>query len=220
MNDETKARVKEIIRLLKEKYPDVKPSLHFQNPWQLLISTILAAQSTDKKVNEISPSLFEKYPTPADLAGADPQDVEIIIHQTGFFRQKTRAIMEASQDIVSEYGGEVPDTMEELTKLRGVGRKTANVVLGFAFGKPAIIVDTHMLRVSGRLGLVDPKYVEKKDADKVERQLMAVLPEEDWTLFSELIVNLGRDICTARNPMHDICPVLQLCPTGRAAVLE
>jgi endonuclease III len=217
MAEETKARVREIIRIIREAYPDpMKGMLRFTNPFELLIATILAAQSTDLTVNEVTKTLFKKYPTPRSLATADPLEVEQDIHATGFFRQKTRSIMEASQDIVNEHGGTVPDSMEELTKLRGVGRKTANVVLGNAFGKPALVVDTHVIRVSGRLGLTDPRYAEKKEADKVEQDLMKVVPQEDWTVFSHLIVQLGRTVCTARNPKHDICPVLHLCPTGKA----
>lgn len=214
MSEEARARVKEIIRILKQVYPRATTSLSFRSPFELLVATILAAQSTDKKVNEITPILFAKYPNPEALANADLREVEEIIRPTGFFRQKARAIIEASQDIVEKYGGKVPATMEELTSLRGVGRKTANVVLGTAFGKPAIIVDTHVLRISGRLGLVDQRLSQKKDADKVEQQLMEIVPQEDWTQFSHMLVYLGREICTARNPKHDVCPILHLCPTG------
>ncbi|MGB9588587.1 MAG: endonuclease III [Armatimonadota bacterium] len=214
MSEEARARVKEIIRILKQVYPSATTSLSFRSPFELLIATILAAQSTDKKVNEITPILFAKYPNPEALANANLREVEEIIRPTGFFRQKARAIIEASQDIVEKHGGEVPATMEELTSLRGVGRKTANVVLGTAFGKPAIIVDTHVLRISGRLGLVDQRLSQKKDADKVEQQLMEIVPQEDWTQFSHMLVYLGREICTARNPKHDVCPILHICPTG------
>jgi endonuclease-3 len=214
MSDETTARVKEIITILKQVYPNATTSLTFKSPFELLIATILAAQSTDKKVNEITPKLFSRYPNPESLANANPREVEEIIRPTGFFHQKARAIIEASQDIVEKYGGRVPDTIEELTSLRGVGRKTANVVLGSAFGKPAIIVDTHVLRIAGRLGLVDPKLSQKKEADKVEQELMKIVPREEWTQFSHMLVYLGREICTARNPKHDICPILHLCPTG------
>lgn len=179
---------------------------------------MLAAQSTDKKVNEVTPALFAKYPTPEHFAVADMEELQNDIHPTGFFRQKARAILEASQDIVNEHAGMVPDTMEELTKLRGVGRKTANVVLGNAFGKPALIVDTHVLRLSGRLGLVDQVLSDRKDADKVERELMRIVPESEWTHFSNLLVFLGRDICTAKKPEHGRCPVLHLCPTGEASL--
>lgn len=215
MADETGTRVIKIIRILKENYPDARTSLDFETPFQLLIATILAAQCTDKKVNEVTSTLFRKYPGPKEFADADPADLEREIHPTGFFRQKTRSIIEASQDIVNEHGGEVPNTMEELTGLRGVGRKTANVVLGNAFGVPGMVVDTHVLRISGRLGLSDPRHVEKKDADKVEQDLMAVVPREEWTMFSHLLVFFGRDICTAKSPKHDICPLLHLCPTGQ-----
>lgn len=211
-----KERVREIIRILSEEYPDPqKGMLQYTTPFELLVATILAAQCTDAKVNVVTKTLFRKYPTPASFAKADQRELEQEIRATGFYRQKTRSIMEAAQDIVNEFGGEIPRTMEELTTLRGVGRKTANVVLGKAFGQPAIIVDTHVLRISGRLQLTDAKNSEKKDADKVEQDLMRVVPREDWTLFSDLLIQLGRSICTARNPKHDICPILHLCPTGR-----
>jgi len=212
-----KERVKEIIRILREEYPDPqKGMLNYTTPFELLIATILAAQCTDAKVNLVTKTLFKKYPTPASFAKADQRELEQEIRSTGFFRQKTRSIMEAAQDIMNEFGGEIPHTMEELTTLRGVGRKTANVVLGKAFGQPAIIVDTHVLRIAGRLHLTDAKNSEKKDADKVEQDLMRVVPRENWTLFSDLLIQLGRSICTARNPKHDICPILPLCPTGLA----
>lgn len=216
MTEDRKARVSEIISILKQKYPAAKTTLDFETPFQLLIATILAAQSTDAKVNQVTPSLFRKYPTPEAFAKADPRELERDIRATGFFRQKARAIIEASQDIVNYYGGRVPDTMDELTKLRGVGRKTANVVLGNALHKAeGIAVDTHVLRVSGRLEIVDPELSRKKDADKVESQLMEVVPKEDWTIFSHLLIFLGREICTAKNPKHEICPLLHLCPTGQ-----
>jgi len=220
MSEDASERVREIIRILKRTYPDARTSLNFDTPFQLLVATVLAAQCTDVKVNEVTKTLFPKYPTPADFANADPRELEREIRATGFFRQKARAIIEASQDVVNEYGGRLPDSLEELTKLRGVGRKTANVVLGNAFGKPAVAVDTHVLRLSGRLGLTRPEYVQKKDADKVEQDLMQVVPEEDWTLFSHLLVYLGRNICTARKPDHEICPILRLCPTGQAYLVE
>lgn len=214
-----KERVREITRILKQEYPDPqKGMLNYTTPFELLIATILAAQCTDVKVNLVTPTLFKKYPTPASYASADPRVVEQEIRSTGFFRQKTRSIMEAAQDIVNEFGGEIPQTMEELTTLHGVGRKTANVVLGKAFGQPAIIVDTHVLRIAGRLHLTDARNSEKKDADKVEQDLMKIVPREDWTLFSDLLIQLGRSICTARNPKHAVCPILSLCPTGLDAL--
>lgn len=218
-NPETE-RVQEVIRILKERYPDARVTLDYENPFQLLVATILAAQSTDKKVNEITPQLFRKYPTPEAFAEANLAELERLVHPTGFFRQKSRAIVEASQDIVHEYGGQVPTTMEELTQLRGVGRKTANVILGNVFGTPGIVVDTHMVRIAGKLGLADQQHVKRKDADKIERELMSVVPESEWTMFSHLIVALGRDICTAKTPRHDVCPILHLCPAGQAAMME
>lgn len=218
-NPETE-RVQEVIRILKERYPDARVTLDYENPFQLLVATILAAQSTDKKVNEITPQLFRKYPTPEAFAEANLAELERLVHPTGFFRQKSRAIVEASQDIVEEYGGQVPTTMEELTQLRGVGRKTANVILGNVFGTPGIVVDTHMVRIAGKLGLADQQHVKRKDADKIERELMSVVPESEWTMFSHLIVALGRDICTAKKPRHDVCPILHLCPAGQAAMME
>jgi len=218
MEVQPRDRVREIIAELRTAFPDAKVSLEFGTPHQLLVATILSAQCTDIKVNQVTPALFAKYRSPQDFADADPSELERDVHATGFFRQKTKSIIESAQDIVNLHGGEVPDSMEELTQLRGVGRKTANVVLSAAFGKPGIIVDTHVLRISGLLGLADPKLVVKKDADKVERELMAVVPEEDWSNFSNLIVALGRSICPARKPRHDECPILHLCPTGQKGV--
>ncbi|MBP6963855.1 MAG: endonuclease III [Armatimonadetes bacterium] len=218
MEVQPRDRVREIIAELRTAFPDAKVSLEFGTPHQLLVATILSAQCTDIKVNQVTPALFAKYRSPQDFADADPSELERDVHATGFFRQKTKSIIESAQDIVHLHGGEVPDSMEELTQLRGVGRKTANVVLSAAFGKPGIIVDTHVLRISGLLGLADPKLVAKKDADKVERELMAVVPEEDWSNFSNLIVALGRSICPARKPRHDECPILHLCPTGQKGV--
>ncbi len=218
MADDTRDRVRNIITELKKAYPHAKVTLDFTTPHELLVATILAAQSTDINVNHVTKSLFKKYRSVEEFANADPAELEQDIHSTGFFRQKTKSIMESSQDIVNLYGGNVPDTMEELTELRGVGRKTANVILSAAFGKPGLIVDTHVLRVSGRLGLSDPDHVKKKDAVKVEQELMEVVPHEDWSCFSHVLVALGRTICTARNPRHEECPILHLCPTGRKAL--
>ena len=216
MADDRKRRVVEIVRILRQRYPHPRTALNYENPFQLLVATILSAQSTDVTVNKISPDLFKKYPSPEAFASADPRELEQEIRATGFFRQKTRAIMEAAQDIVARFGGRVPDNMEELTELRGVGRKTANVILSNAFNKPAIPVDTHVLRLSGRLRLADSKLAERKEADKIEQELMEITPEGDWSDLSHLLINLGREICTARNPKHDICPILHLCPTGKA----
>jgi endonuclease-3 len=215
MADGTELRVREIIIELSKAYPDAKVSLDFSSPHQLLVATILSAQCTDLKVNQVTPVLFSKYASPRDFADADQRDLEQDIHSCGFFRQKARSIIEMSQDIVSVYAGRVPETMEQLTQLRGVGRKTANVILSAAFGKPGLIVDTHVLRLSGRLALADPEHVNRKDADKVEQDLMKIVPEADWASFSNQLVALGRTICTARDPKHDLCPVLHLCPAGQ-----
>lgn len=220
MFNDRKAKAKEVIRILEKRYPNADCTLDFKTPFQLLIATILAAQSTDKNVNRITPKLFAKYPTPQDFANADPVELENDIRSTGFFRQKAKAIIEASQDIVSKYGGEIPDDIDALTKLPGVGRKTANVVLGAAFGKPAIIVDTHMLRVTGRLGLVPAELSKKKDAEKVEIELMKIIDKEYWTKFSHMIVAFGRDICDAKKPKCDICPLLHICEYGQAKLAQ
>lgn len=218
MADSIETRIIEIIRILRKRYPDVKCTLDFQTPFQLLVATILAAQSTDVTVNKITPALFRKYPDPKSFAEADIEELQKAVYSSGFFKQKTHSIMEASQDIVNEYNGELPDNMESLIKLRGVGRKTANVVLGAAFGKQAIIVDTHMLRLSGRLAFVDGKLAVKKDAEKVEQELMKVVPGDQWTLFSHLMVYFGRDICEAKSPKHNVCPILHLCEFGQKAL--
>lgn len=218
MADNTKNRIIEIIRILHKRYPYVKCTLDFETPFQLLIATMLAAQSTDVTVNKITPALFVKYPDPESFAKANVEELQKAIYSSGFFKQKARSIMEASQDIMNEHDGVLPDDMESLVKLRGVGRKTANVVLGAAFGRQAIIVDTHMLRLSGRLAFVDAQLAARKDAEKVEQELMKVVPDDQWTLFSQLMVYFGRDICEAKNPKHDICPILHLCEYGQRAL--
>jgi endonuclease-3 len=208
--DQKRKRCEEIVRILKETYPDARCTLDFRTPFELLVAAILAAQSTDKKVNEITPVLFARFPTPQALAGADPAEVEGIVKPTGFFREKTRSIIGASQDIVAKHGGRVPDTMEELLELRGVGRKTANLLLGVAFGRPAIVVDTHVKRVTNRLGLS-----ASKEPDKIERELAEVVAEKDWTIFNHLMVFHGRAICKAPTPLCEICPVMEICPYGQ-----
>jgi endonuclease-3 len=180
--------------------------LDHRNAYELVVATILAAQCTDKKVNEVARDLFKAYPTPADLAKADPATLEKQVKATGFFRQKAKSIRTCSAMIVENYGGKVPGAMEELLKLPGVGRKTANVVLGEYFGKPGIIVDTHFRRVTARLGLT-----KNEDPDKIESDLDALIALKDRTVFSHLITFHGRQICAARKPRCDICPVNELC---------
>jgi endonuclease-3 len=204
----TQART--VIRRLKKAYPDAKTELDHHSAWELLVATILSAQSTDKGVNMVTPSLFARYPTPAALADANPDDVETLIKSTGFFRNKTKSIMGAARAIVERHGGEVPHTMEELTALPGVGRKTANVVLGNAFGvNVGIVVDTHVLRLSRRLGLTD-----NTDPVKVEQDLMAVVPRKTWALFSHLLIFHGRRVCFARKPACGECVLNDICPSA------
>jgi endonuclease-3 len=192
------AQARTVIRRLKKAYPDARTELDHQSPWQLLVATILSAQSTDRGVNMVTPALFQRYPTPAALADANPDDVETMIKSTGFFRNKTKSIMGAAKAITERHGGEVPHTMEELTALPGVGRKTANVVLGNAFGiNEGIVVDTHVLRLSKRLGLT-------KNTD----------PGKTWALFSHLLIFHGRRVCFARKPACADCVLNDVCPSA------
>jgi endonuclease-3 len=200
-------RVRAILQKLDQAYPDVVCALEHENPFQLLISTILSAQCTDVRVNQVTKTLYVKYRTPKDFAYADPKDLEREIRPTGFFRNKTKSIMGASKKIVEEFGGEVPRTMEELLTLPGVARKTANVVLGTAFGiASGIVVDTHVTRLSERLDLsrnTDPK--------KIEQDLMKVIPQEKWILFSHQLIWHGRKVCQARKPLCAECNLEGLC---------
>lgn len=204
-------RVCKIIPILRETYPDARVTLDYRSGFELLVAAILAAQATDQKVNQITPALFKRYPTPEAFAGADESELQQMIRQTGFFRQKARSVMAMSQDVMTKYGGSVPDTIDELTTLRGVGRKTANLILGEVYGRQAVVVDTHVKRISGRLGLT-----EYEDPTKIEFDLMKVVPKENWTELNHLLVAHGRAICKAPTPLCDRCPVLDLCPYGRA----
>lgn len=199
--------INKIIDLLNETYPQaLTTSLQFKNPFELLISTILAAQSTDKLVNKVTPFLFEKYKSPQDFANADLPELQEDIKSTGFFRNKSISIIKCSRDLIEKFGGKVPDSIEDLIKLHGVGRKTANVVIANAFGKQGIIVDTHMLRISNLLGLTI-----NKDPVKVEFDLQKIIPEDRWTDFSHKIIAHGRIICIARRPKCEICPISEYC---------
>ena len=199
--------IKEIIRLLNKTYPQaLTTSLNFKNPFELLISTILAAQCTDKIVNKVTPLLFQKYKNPQEFANADLLELQDDIRQTGFFRNKSIAIIKCSKDIIEKFEGKVPDSIDDLVKLHGVGRKTANVVIANAFGKQGIIVDTHMLRISKLLGLT-----VNSNPDKVESDLKKIVPENNWTNFSHKIVEHGRSICIARRPKCEICPISDYC---------
>jgi endonuclease III len=205
-----KMRTAEIISMLRKTYPDAKCALNHKNAYELLVATILSAQCTDVRVNIVTPALFKKYPNAESLAKAPQSDVEKMIQTTGFFRSKAKSIRESAADIVNKHAGKVPATMDELTALRGVGRKTANVVLGNAFDQNVgVVVDTHVGRLSHRLGLTT-----HTDPVKIEQDLMKLVPQQEWTLFSHLLIHHGRKICIARNPKCEQCPILALCPTG------
>jgi len=205
-------RIADILPILRQTYPDARCSLDYTSPLELLIATILSAQCTDERVNIVTRELFRKYHSAADYARVPQARLEKDIQSTGFFRNKAKSIRAMAKALVEKHGGKVPDTMEELTALAGVGRKTANVVLGNAFGRNVgVVVDTHVTRVSNRLGLTR----HKSDAIKIEEDLMQIVPQEDWTLFSHLLIHHGRRICQARKPKCDICPVLPYCPAGQ-----
>ena len=205
--DARRARTRTLIRHLERAHPDAACALRFTTPLELLTATILAAQCTDERVNQVTESLFRKYRAAKDYAAADPATFEGEIRSTGFFRAKTRSVLGMARALVEGHGGEVPRTLEALTALPGVGRKTANVVLGNAFGVPGIAVDTHVFRVTQRLGLA------KSDApDEIEAQLAEVVPRPAWTRFCHLIQAHGRRVCHARTPECPTCPVRALCP--------
>lgn len=203
--------INKILDILTEDYPDaIKTSLQHKDAFQLLVATILSAQSTDKLVNKLTPILFKKYKKPEDFAAADLFNLEEDIRSTGFFRNKAKNIIACSKDIVSKFNSRVPDNMEDLTMLAGVGRKTANVVLSNIYGKQAIIVDTHVQRISQRLGLTN-----NSDPTKIEFDLMRIIPEDNWTSFSHQIIAHGRTICDAKKPKCSICGLLSYCRYGQ-----
>ncbi len=202
----SKSRVDKIRKILKATYPDVKTQLYYINPFQLLVATILSAQCTDKQVNSVTPNLFNELKTPNDFADAPNETIEELIHSTGFFHNKAKNIKNCSKALIENYNGKLPKTLDEMIKLPGVGRKTANVVLGAAFGIPGIVVDTHVTRISRRLGLT-----ENKDPVKIEFDLMEIIPKEEWSDFSLHLVYFGRAICKARKPNCPSCPLNGLC---------
>lgn len=203
-------RIGPIIERLEQHYPAATIALHFGNPLELLVATILSAQCTDVRVNVVTNDLFQKYRTAEDYANANPEEFQEDIRSTGFFRTKTKSILGMAQALVERHGGEVPRTMEELVQLPGVGRKTANVVLGNAFGiDEGVVVDTHVNRLANRLGLT-----RNDDPEKVERDLMALVPQARWTQFAHLLIHHGRQICIARRPRCAECPVVDLCPAA------
>ncbi|CAB4832096.1 unannotated protein [freshwater metagenome] len=205
---ELKQRAVAMYQILRKTYPDVRCELDFSSPFELLVATVLSAQCTDKRVNQVTPPLFRKYTTVEALAGADLHDIEDLVHSTGFFRSKARNIKGLAMKIQSDFHGEVPQTLEELVTLPGVGRKTANVVLGHAFDIPGITVDTHFGRLSRRFG-----WTSENDPVKVEHAVGALIPQKEWTNLSQRMIWHGRRICHSRKPACGACPMAKLCPS-------
>lgn len=211
--DATKRRVRRLIALLKSEYPEARTALTHADPFQLLVATILSAQCTDQRVNMVTPGLFARYPDAAALAKARPAELEELIRSTGFFRNKAKNLIACAIGLVTRHGGEVPDTMEDLTALDGVGRKTANVVLGNAFGKEVgVVVDTHVNRLSNLLGLTS-----SRNPEQVERDLVKLVPRREWTLFAHLLIYHGRAVCIARRPRCTLCVLRAHCPGRKDA---
>jgi len=208
--EELKTRTRDVIRRLKRAYPGAKCSLNHSNPFELLVATILSAQCTDERVNIVTADLFRKYKKPEDYLKVSPRELEKDIQSTGFFRNKTKSIQGTSKMLTEEFGGQVPHTMDEMLELPGVARKTANVVLGNAFGvKAGVVVDTHVTRLSHRLALT-----QQKTAEKIEQDLIEIVPKKDWVIFPHLLIWHGRKICKARNPLCAECPIEKLCPSS------
>ena len=208
--DDLKKRVREVIRRLKRAYPDAKTALNHTNAFELLVATILSAQSTDVRVNIVTADLFRKYRQPEDYLKAPARELEQDIHSTGFFRNKTKSLQGTAKVLLEKFGGQVPHTMDELLELPGVARKTANVVLGNAFGiKAGVVVDTHVTRLSHRLA-----FSREKTAEKIEQDLIEIVPKKDWVLFPHLLIYHGRQICKARNPLCAECVVEKQCPSS------
>lgn len=208
-----KRRALEIVRLLAQEYPEAECALHHRSAFELLVATILSAQATDEKVNEVTAEVFKTHNRPEHFATEDPAKLEQMLRPTGFFRNKTKSVMGASKLLLEEFGGEVPQTMEELIRLPGVSRKTASVVLGVAFGlAEGVVVDTHVARLAVRLGLSPMQTTKSVNTDKIEQNLMALLPREEWIDFSHRIIWHGRRVCAARKPAHERCVLQRLCP--------
>lgn len=201
-------RIFEIISILKKRYPEAKTALHFSTPLELLVATILSAQCTDERVNKVTEGLFAKYPSAKSYSEADLAELEKDIRSTGFFRNKAKSIKDCCEQLGKKFQGQVPNQMEDLIQLPGVGRKTANVILGNAFHIPGIVVDTHVKRVAARLGLV-----HQKNADKIEQELNEIIPQHEWIQFSHLLIFHGRQVCKAPKPLCSICPLAGLCPS-------
>jgi endonuclease-3 len=201
-----RGKARAVLNRLVKRYPEARTALDYVSPWQLLVVTVLSAQTTDENVNRVAPVLFERYPDPAALAEADPEDVEQVVFSTGFYRQKTKSIISLSQDLEERHDGKVPADLDELVQLRGVGRKTASVVLAEMWGVPAIAVDTHVKRVTKRLGLTD-----ETDPVRIEADLKALYPEDKWAGISMRYIQFGRDVCDARRPRCGSCELFRLC---------
>lgn len=199
-------KARKVLDILEKEYPDARIALQFKTPLELLIATILSAQCTDERVNKTTPALFKKYKKAKDYAEADIKELEGFIGSINFFRSKAKNIQACCKKIADEFGGKVPDTLEELVGLPGIGRKTANIILGQAFGKDALAVETHVKRVANRIGLA-----ASQDPDRIEEELCSIIPKKRWTKATNLFILHGRNICTAKNPQHDICPVSNFC---------
>lgn len=208
-----KERMKRVLKALKKLYPDSNCALHHESAFQLLIATVLSAQCTDARVNMVTPELFKRFPNASSMNDADIKEIEDLIKSTGFYRNKALSLKAIAETLVERHGGEVPQTMEELTAMRGVGRKTANVVLGNAFDTPGLVVDTHVGRLTRRLG-----FTRETDPEKVEQAMMKLVPEKDWTLFSHLLIDHGRAICDARKPLCEKCTLRPECPDRKSVV--
>ncbi len=206
-NSKIRIRAAKVRKILRSIYPEVKPQLHFRNPFELLIATILSSQCTDKQVNRVTPRLFHQLKSPQDFVRAPLEEIEALIRSTGFYRNKAKNIKACCLVLSETHGGRVPDRLNELVELPGVGRKTANVVLGAAFEKPGIVVDTHVNRVSWRLG-----FTGNRDPVKIEFDLMEIVPRKEWSDFSLRLIFFGRETCTARKPKCPVCPLDPLCP--------
>ncbi len=204
---EERRHARVVLNRLRTRYPSIGTALDYVDPWQLLVATVLSAQTTDDNVNRVTPELFRRWPTPDDLAEADPEAVEAVVYSTGYYRQKTKSIISLAADLVDRFDGEVPADLEAMTSLRGVGRKTASVVLAEAWGIPAIAVDTHVKRVAGRLGLTSGT-----DPERIEFALRALYPAKDWAGVSMRFIQFGRDVCDARRPRCWQCPLADRCP--------
>jgi len=202
-----RSRARTILARLKKRYPQAATALRYADPWQLLVATVLSAQTTDANVNRVTPILFSRWPSPEDLAAANPEEVEAIVYPTGYYHQKTRAIVALSADVAERFGGEVPADLEAMTTLHGVGRKTASVVLAEAFNVPAIAVDTHVGRLARRLGLS-----ASSDPARVEADLRALYAKKEWAGISMRLIDFGREVCTARRPRCPVCPLRDRCP--------